>query len=91
MSGKESFFRELQLIQDTTVNVLLSKEDKYQSTRDILIDATYETICRVLEVLDGYNTSNIQYEVTEMSSRQVINKTRNMHDACEDYLMFTDN
>ena len=38
MSGQKVFLNELKIIQDVVVNVMLSNENKYSETEDLLID-----------------------------------------------------
>lgn len=53
---------------------MLSNENKYNDTGNLLIDTTYEIIYRFLELIDGYG----------------INKKTNIHDMCKDFLLHTE-
>lgn len=90
MSGQMDFFNELKLIQDVVVNIMLSKESKYTETEDLLIDTTYETIYMILELMDGYGINHKKYEVKDIMTDEIINKTVSIHNMCEDTLSHTD-
>ena len=90
MSGQREFFDELKLIQDVVVNIMLSKESKYTGTEDLLIDTTYETIYKVLELMDGYGIDHKKYEVRDIINDEIINKTVSLHNMCESTLSHTD-
>lgn len=90
MSGQMDFFNELKLIQDVVVNIMLSKESKYTDTEDLLIDTTYETIYKILELMDGYGINRKKYEVKDIMTDEIINKTVSIHNMCEDTLSHTD-
>ena len=51
---QELFFKELGRIQDMVIGVSLCKQDKYKNTKELLEDATYEAICGIYEIIDGY-------------------------------------
>lgn len=90
MRGQREFFDELKLIQDVVVNIMLSKESKYNGTEDLLIDTTYETIYKVLELMDGYGIDHKKYEVKDIIKDEIINKTVSLHNMCESTLSHTD-
>ncbi len=90
MSGKKVFLNELKIIQDVVVNVMLSNENKYSETEDLLIDTTYETIYKILELIDGYGTNKRKYEVKDVINGEMINKKISLHNMCEEYLLHTD-
>ena len=89
MNGQRDFFNELKIIQDIVVNVMLSKKSKYNTTEDLLIDTTYETIYKILEMIDGYGINKKKYEVKDLIDEEIINKNINIHDRCEEYLLYT--
>lgn len=90
MSGQMEFFNELKLIQDVVVNIMLSNERKYTDTEDLLIDTTYETIYKILELMDGYGINQKKYEVKDIMTEEIINKTVSIHNMCEATLSHTD-
>lgn len=90
MSVQNEFLNELKIIQDVVVNVMLSKEGKYNDTEELLIDTTYETIYKILELIDGYGINNKKYEVKETINDEIINKKTSIHNMCEESLLHTE-
>lgn len=90
MSGKRDFLNELKLIQDVVVNVMLSNKSKYNDIEDLLIDTTYETIYKILELIDGYGINKKKYEVKDIINDEIINKKTSIHNMCEETLLHTD-
>ena len=90
MSGQKDFFNELKIIQDVVVNVMLSNESKYNDTEALLIDTKYETIYKILELIDGYGINNKKYEVKDTINDEIINKKTSMHNMCEESLLHTE-
>ena len=90
MSGQKVFLNELKIIQDVVVNVMLSNENKYSETEDLLIDTTYETIYKILELIDGYGTNKRKYEVKDSTNDEIINKKTGIHNMCEESLLHTE-
>ena len=86
----DEFFKELYILQDGIINLMLSKENQYENIEDLLKDTPYESIYRMLELLDGFGINNTKYEVKDVSKGMILNDNCNMHDKCEDYLMHTD-
>ena len=87
---KEEFFNEIKLIQDFAINIVLSNIEKYSSSEDVLKDATYETIYRMMELIDGYRNKNIKYNISNVKSGRSVNENIELHDLCEEYLQCTD-
>lgn len=87
---KEEFFNEIKLIQDLAINIVLSNIEKYNSSEDVLKDATYETIYRMMELIDGYRNKNIKYNICNVNSGRSVNENIELHDLCEEYLQCTD-
>ena len=90
MSGQKEFLKEVKIIQDVVVNVMLSNEGKYNDTKDLLIDTTYETIYKILELIDGYGIDKKKYEVKDTINDEIINKETSIHDMCEETLLHTE-
>lgn len=78
-----SFFKALQQIQDEVVNVKLCSVDN--NLDSLLYDVTYETIYKVMELLDGYS-NNTSFDIVEKSSKEIVNYNLELHDACIDFL-----
>lgn len=87
---KELFFNELKGIQDLAINMVLSNIDQYSSNEDALKDATYETIYRIMELIDGYGNEDIKYDICNSISGKSVNKNDELHDLCEQYLQYSD-
>lgn len=83
---QEIFWKEIQEIQDVVVNVSLSNFSKYDNMKKLLEDVTYETICRLMELLDGLRNNNIKGDIICLSSESCINSDIQLHDYCEEYL-----
>ena len=84
------FWTEIQKIQDTVVNVSLIKAQKYDSMEELLNDVTYETICALMELLDGYRNEDIYGEITSRGTGSKLNSNVELHDCCEEYLKCSD-
>lgn len=80
------FWSEIKKIQDFVVNVSLSKYSKYDDVEKLLNDVTYETIYRLMELIDGVKNSSIKGEIISLSSGSSINLDLKLHDYCEEYL-----
>ncbi len=65
---------------------MLLNESKYNDTEDLLIDTTYETIYKILELIDGYGVNKKKYEVKDTINDEIINKKTCFHDMCEESL-----
>lgn len=84
------FWGEIRKIQDHAVNVSLSKASNYNSMEEQLNDVTYETIYRIMELLDGYKNASLKGNIIESFSGKVINSDIDLHNLCEDFLKFSD-
>lgn len=69
---------------------MLSNENKYNDTGNLLIDTTYETIYRFLELIDGYGINKKKYEVKDTINDEIINKKTCIHNMCEESLLHTE-
>lgn len=87
---KELFFQELRKIQDFAIGTALSKEDKYDSTEQLLEDVTYDVIWRICEMIDGYGNPSVKYNITNLKTQKTINEIIDLHNECEAYLRYTE-
>ena len=87
---QELFWKEIQKIQDCVVNVSLSKKAKYDDMEKLLNDVTYETIYKIMELLDGYKNKNLQGEIIYKPTGSSINSNIDLHNYCEEYLNCSD-
>ena len=85
-SEQELFWKEIKQIQDFVVNVSLSKVSKYNDVSMLLNDVTYETIYKLMELIDGLRNNNIRGEIISLPSGNSINSNIELHDYCEEYL-----
>ena len=85
--NQELLFKELRNIQEYVVNVTLIESKRYQDLESMLNDITYETICRIMELLDGYYNNNLKGEIIDVQSGESISSEIELHDQCEDYLV----
>ncbi len=83
---QELFWSEIKQIQDFVVNVSLTKYSKYDDMEKLLNDVTYETIYRLIELIDGVKNKSIKGEIISLSSGNSINSDVKLHDYCEEYL-----
>ena len=86
MMEQELFWKEIRKIQDFVVSVSLTKYSKYDDIEELLNDVTYETIYRLMELIDGVANNNIKGEIINVLSGSSINLDIELHDYCEEYL-----
>lgn len=87
----ELFWKEIREIQNCIVNVLLINSLKYEGDLEKLLnDATFETICGIMELIDGVSNHELRGEIISTKSGKCIHSGLNLHDCCEDYLMCSD-
>lgn len=83
-----TFFNELKMIQDMAVEISLSNFEKYEKKEDILKDVTYEVICGIMELLDGYRNDSLKCNIVNVRTGKTINDHIEMHDLCEEFLEY---
>ena len=83
MTDKQAlFFQELKIIQEQAVNVNI-----YQSNltkEELLFNVSYDTLVLMMELLDGYRNMNL--ELSDKESKEVLNKNIQLHDGVTDFL-----
>ena len=89
-SEQELFFEELRRIQDLVIGVSLCKQDKYKNTEEMLEDVTFEVICRMCAMIDGYGHNSTKYKLVNAQNGNTLNENLELHDQCVDYLRGTD-
>ena len=77
--ANKNFFKELFEIQDFIINTMIAQQDKYNNFEEVIKDTSYETIYRVLELLDGYGINNTQYEIKDLNTGELVNKEKSLH------------
>lgn len=87
---QKKFYNELRKIQDFAIGNSLCKQSKYKKTEDMLEDITYDVIYMICEMIDGYRSDLIKYNVVNVKNDKVMNHNIALHDWCEEYLRCTD-
>ena len=85
---QEDFLKELAKIQDEQVNILLIKNGETHNIelRTELENFSYEIMCKIMELLDGYYNSKKKYEVKNLINNTILNDELDFHDLCENFL-----
>ena len=86
---QREFMEELKDIQDFIVENLLIQENKFENTKSLLQEATYQAIYKCMELIDGYGQNMKKYEIKVSESGVVLNSKNSLHDKCEDFLEFS--
>ena len=87
----ELFWNEVREIQNCIVNVLLINAAKYEGDLEKLLnDATFETICSFMELIDGVRNNELRGEIISTISGECIHSGVDLHDCCEDFLECSD-
>ena len=87
---QQKFFLELKQIQEDEVLIKLSKKDRYENMEDILTDITYDTIFRIMELIDGYRNDGLQLDLIDKNTFESIKNGIELHDQCPEFLKCTD-
>lgn len=86
ISEQEIFWKEIQKIQSSVVNVTMAKISKYDDTEKLLNDVTYDTIYGIMELIDGFQNHALRLEIRDINSGNCINSNIALHNCCEEYL-----
>lgn len=70
--------------------VSLLKFSKYDNMEKLLNDVTYETIYKLMELMDGLVNNSIRGEIISLPSGNSINAGVELHDYCDEYLNCSD-
>ena len=82
---EEAFWKQLQILQEEIVGRYACQLES--GVPADLYGITFDTICSMLELIDGYKGSNCSgISLVDKESRQVINQDRFLHDRCGQYL-----
>ena len=76
------FFQELKIIQEQTVNMNIHQSDL--TKEELLFNDSYDTLVLMIELLDGYRNMNL--ELSDKESKEVLNKNIQLHDGVVDFL-----
>lgn len=78
------FFTRLQQIQEEVVTSQNNTSDKL--TEKEIYNLTYDTIYKILELIDGYTSDKIDLDLIDKLSGNSIKKEIQLHDKCVEYL-----
>ena len=83
MTDKQAlFFQELKIIQEQAVNMNIHQSDL--TKKELLFNVSYDTLVLMMELLDGYRNMNL--ELSDKESKEVLNKNIQLHDGVVDFL-----
>ena len=83
MTDKQAlFFQELKIIQEQAVNMNIHQSDL--TKEKLLFNVSYDTLVLMMELLDGYRNMNL--ELSDKESKEVLNKNIQLHDGVTDFL-----
>lgn len=83
MTDKQALFlQELQIIQEQAVNMNIHQSDL--TKEELLFNVSYDTLFLMMELLDGYRNMNL--ELSDKESKEVLNKNIQLHDGVVDFL-----
>lgn len=86
---QKEFFVALQEIQDLSVNIMLCNVKSYENMEDILFDVTYDTIYKIMELIDGYSKKNLQLDIIERNTLESVRNGIELHDTCAEFLRYS--
>ena len=76
------FFQELKIIQEQAVHMNISQSDL--TKEELLFNVSYDTLVLTMELLDGYRNMNL--ELSDKESKEVLNGNIQLHDGVVDFL-----
>ena len=83
MTDKQAlFFQELKIIQEQAVNMNIHQSDL--TKEELLFNVSHDTLVLVMELLDGYRNMNL--ELSDKESKEVLNGNIQLHDGVVDFL-----
>ena len=87
---QKQFFEVIANIQNKIVPIYALEFSKYNDIETFLNDVTYETICWLMELIDGIENPQIRGNIIHLATGNKINEDIMLHDCCEDYLKCSD-
>lgn len=84
--AQEDFFLALSRIQISVVLEYLKKNITEYNVREALYDVTFETICGIMSLLDGYESKSVQLDIIDKATGESLRTGIELHDKCVDYL-----
>lgn len=83
MTDKQAlFFQELKMIQEQVVNMNIHQSNL--TKEELLFNVSYDTLVLMMELLDGYRNMNL--ELSDKESKEVLNENIQLHDGVTDFL-----
>ena len=83
MTDKQALFlQELKIIQEQAVNMNIHQSDL--TKEELLFNVSHDTLVLVMELLDGYRNMNL--ELSDKESKEVLNGNIQLHDGVVDFL-----
>ena len=76
---QEIFWKEMQKIQNSVVNLSMLKISKYDDIEKLLNDVVYETIYGIMELLDGHKNEALRGEIISTFSNSIINSSMELN------------
>ena len=76
------FLQELKIIQEQAVNMNIHQSDL--TKEELLFNVSHDTLVLMMELLDGYRNMNL--ELSDKESKEVLNKNIQLHDGIVDFL-----
>ena len=76
------FLQELKIIQEQAVNMNIHQSDL--TKEELLFNVSYDTLVLMMELLDCYRNMNL--ELSDKESKEVLNKNIQLHDGVTDFL-----
>ena len=81
------FFKAIKDIQERAIVIALN-ENKDQLSEDSLYSVTYDAICGIMELLDGYYSPEHKYDLRSIISNEAVNKNIELHDAVVGFIKY---
>jgi hypothetical protein len=85
---QKEFFETLKQIQEEVVNCSLANYKDIDTIENLLYDTTYETIYKLMELIDGYTKESLQLDLIEKESKESLRDGIELHDTCSGYIKY---
>ena len=84
---QQEFFEKLQYIQKKSVATAMTNYKRGMVIEELLYDVTYDVMCDIMVFIDGY-MGELKLDVVERESRESVRMGIELHDLCEDFLIY---
>ncbi len=85
---RERMFHALAGIQEANVVQAKINIDKGVNIDEVLNELTYDVICEIMVMIDGYLSDDIQIDLVERGTNRSLREGVELHDTCPKYIMF---